>query len=269
MPFPVLTLRTLLPPMLKTPFAGLRRVLSLILYCLACGASSAHAQSIYGPGGLLLNPTADVPPKGKITPAVLVMPQKLWGTDHFQSWTSYDVDYGVTDRLEAGLTVLSITPDNGNPSTGGYLKYLVARENEKAPAIAIGGSDVSGGGADSSSLFVAIRKTLLSDRCAHPAHLHLGLSYFDKLDGLTHNHAEPFAGVDWGLTRRLAAFGEARAALPVRNGDTDGTNPARAFGLVWTPNNSYKVAVGFANNGWNRGAPTFTIGVGYSIGGGR
>lgn len=236
---------------------------------LLCGfaATAAPAQSIYGPGGLLLNPTALVPPADHLTPAVLVLPQQLSGGGH-QAWTSYDLDYGATRNLEVGATYLTRQTGGGSGgSAGGYFKYQLLHEARSGFALAVGANYLGGGNSDAQTDFVALEKSLTPSASAHPVHLHLGATYFEKLDGVTHRRAEPFAGLDFRLVRKVTLFGEARAALPAVNGNTDGSFPARAFGLIWQPGRDYKVVLGFANNGWNQGTPHFGIGVGYSIGG--
>ena len=50
------------------------RIAALVTIALASASGVAHSQSIYGPGGLFLNPTADLPTKGQLTPAFLVIP---------------------------------------------------------------------------------------------------------------------------------------------------------------------------------------------------
>src|SRR4051812_47537136 len=65
--------------------------------------SAAWGQSIYGPGGLFLNPTADFPAKGQFTPALLVIPQDSAELGGRRTWVSYTLDYGLSERLEVGV----------------------------------------------------------------------------------------------------------------------------------------------------------------------
>ena len=97
----------------------------LCMGLLAGPLGAAGAQNLYGPGGLILHPTADVPPKGQVTPAVLILPQRVpWpGNEVVHTWGTGTVDYGLTDDLEVGYVILGITdwpvPD---PSIGGFAK---------------------------------------------------------------------------------------------------------------------------------------------------
>src|SRR5439155_1408985 len=69
----------------------------------ACLSRGAEAQSLYGPGGLVLHPAATVPPKGQLTPAVLLLPQhvRFPGAIKTRTWISGSLDYGLAGRLMA------------------------------------------------------------------------------------------------------------------------------------------------------------------------
>jgi hypothetical protein len=238
-------------------------LLLLLISSLFQLATEAHGQSIYGPGGLFLNPTADFPAKGQFTPAFLVIPQESAALGGRRTWTSYSLDYGLSERIEIGTTYLKVNP--GNPpfedgSLGGYAKYrLFEGQNGGRPDVAIGVSILGGGDVDAEVGFIAARFSPKEPDPRHPAHLHVGLLYADKLNGVTREDVVPYGGFDVGITPELLFFGEARALM-----EAD-LAPATAVGFVWTPFRSLKLAIAYANNGWS-GGNKLSFGVGYRIG---
>lgn len=233
---------------------------------------AAQAQSIYGPGGLFLNPTADFPARGQISPAALGLPQKLDDSSHRLTWTSYSLDYGLSDRVEVGATYLKVNPkgaDFQQGSFGGYVKYRVLAEKAGRPALAIGGNLLGGGDSNARTAFAVLRYTPTPPGCIHQVHLHLGTMYIDELEGIKRRQLSPYAGVDLGLTHHLSAFAEIRNGLDAKSLGPDGTHAPKSIGVVWKPVQNYKLVVVYGTNGWNAARPQFGVGVGYSIRGGR
>src|SRR4051794_16908449 len=101
-------------------------------------AAPAGAQSLYGPGGLFLHPSAALPQKGKLTPGFLILPQHNPDAHEDRTWFSGSLDYGLTDRLEIGATYLKISDWGRSASAGGFVKYGLLTETERRPAVAIG-----------------------------------------------------------------------------------------------------------------------------------
>jgi hypothetical protein len=244
-------------------FALLAAAASLML------AGGARAQSIYGPGGLFLNPTADFPARGQITPSVLVIPQAsgpsaLGGK---RTWYSYSLDYGVTERIEIGVTHLKVAPGGTgfkDGSTGGSVKYkLVEGRPGNRPDVAIGAGFLTGGDVNASVQFVALRFTP-KGMAKHPMHLHLGAFYANVLNQFQRRNLVPYAGVDYQLSDSLILFGEMRARSTRPEAAAD-VKPPSAIGLVWQPSSAIKVALAYANNGWSD-SHKLAFGVGYRIG---
>lgn len=246
---------------------------ALLASCLVCCAPQARAQSIYGPGGLFLNPTADFPEKGQITVAALGMPQKVDTDGNRLTWSSYSVDYGLSEKWEIGATYLKINPGSSqfkDGSAGFYAKYKVMDEvRGKRPALAVGGNFLTGGDADARSAFAALRYTVTSPEAKNPLRLHLGAIYIDEMDGIKHRDLTPYIGADFGLTRSLSAFAELRPRLDGASSGVSGSYAARSLGLVWNPSNRYKLVLAYGSNGWNDQPSQLGIGVGYGLGGGR
>jgi hypothetical protein len=242
------------------------RILAGLAVSLTAGGT-AWSQSIYGPGGLFLSPTADFPAKGETTPALLVIPQDSAKLGGRRTWASYTLDYGVSDRLEVGVTHLDINPSRPpfqDGSTGGFAKYrLIEGKAGIRPDVAVGAGFLGGGDADAQVGFIALRFSARDTKPHHAAHLHLGLLYAEDLNGVTRQDLVPYGGVDYELSRNLILFAEMRALMDAKPHAAD-LHPPRAFGVVWRPARYLKVAVAYANNGWSsKLQPSF--GIGYKI----
>ena len=249
------------------------KIQGFVLLVALGGGASAHAQSIYGPGGLLLNPTADMPDKGQITPAILVIPQGREDGPGHLTWSSYSVDYGATKNLEVGGTYLKINPGGDrfqHGSAGLYAKYRLLSERPGRPiSIAIGATALGGGDANASTAFAAARWTAFRVK-SRPVHIHAGAMYIRELDGVRHNKAVPYIGIDYALSRRLTLFAEQRAKMGSGSSeDLPGYYLARSIGVAWQLHGRYKLVLAYARNGWEETPDHFSIGIGYSIGGGR
>lgn len=256
-----------------SPFQSLLPLGALLLTLLG-GTVSLEAQTIYGPGGLLLNPTADLPAKGKITSAALVIPEKRDGAPGHLTWTAYTVDYGASEDLEVGLTHLKVSP--GSPaqfdkgSTGLYAKYRLLPAKPGQPVqVAVGGGFLAGGDADGANVYATVRYSPLKASNPRQLRLHTGAIYIDKQDNIKRSRVVPFVGADYALAQDWTLFAEARASMPVRSNNADGTHVPRAAGVIYQPGQNFKLVLAYATNGWNSSGPRFSIGIGYGLGGGR
>jgi hypothetical protein len=247
----------------------MRRLVLLSAGFLALSTATASAQSIYGPGGLLLNPTADFAPKGNLSPAALWIPSKDPAGGN-KNLYSLGANYAATDKLEVGATYLKLAPGGDKPdgSFGGSVKYKLLQGGGPCtwrPDIAVGASILGGGDLDARTAFVAARFTPLPDYTGHPVHLHAGALYANKLYGGKRNDTALYVGADVGLTPNLAAFAEYRQKLKLEGtGDPDVHAP-NAIGLVYKPSDYYKLVVAYANNGQSTGN-RLAIGVGFTLG---
>jgi hypothetical protein len=230
-------------------------------------AGAASAQSLYGPGGLFLLPTAAVPEQGRVTPALLVLPQHNPEAHSTRTWESVSVDYGATDDLEIGATYLKVAGWDRNASAGGYAKYRFLRaERDGRPQgagldAAAGFTVLGGGDVDAQVGFLALRRPvqLAADRSLVG---HLGVEYLGTLDGISRHEWQPYAGVELGLVPRLVLAGEAR---PRGRGDFE---TPFALTLVYRYGAANRLALTWANNGLSD-HPMFGFGAGLTIGGRR
>lgn len=230
---------------------------ALLIAALAVGlALPASAQSLYGPGGLFLHPTASLPDAGQLTPAVLVLPQDIPGRDSMRTWVSASLDYGVTDDLEIGATWLKVTAWDRDPSYGGYFKYRLLRETDDRPALAFGMTQLGFGDVNSRIGFLAARKQLSRGR--HGVVGHLGVLYTDEIDGVSHHRWEPYAGVEVGLARNLTFIAEGRP------GSEGYLGTPLALTLAYRASENYRLALTWANAG-HATHPSFGFGAGISL----
>ena len=225
---------------------------------LAGVCAPAGAQSLYGPGGLFLHPTASVAAPGDINPSFLFLPQRNSQSRATRIWMSTSVSVGLPGRIEAGVTALKVTGWDRNPSFGGFVKYQFRPETLTSPALAIGATQLSGGDVNNRQLFLAARKKvgLLYGRSITA---NLGAQYVDEEDGISRHEFRPYAGLELGLSERLSFIAEAR---PLQN---------REFGMPLALTFSYrasdrmKFALTYANNGLSD-EPRIGFGAGYSLG---
>jgi len=237
----------------------LTQIAVLTVAALAGLVTHASAQSLYGPGGLFLLPTASLPPKGQITPAVLVLPQHNPQDGVTRTWESASVDYGATRSLEIGATVLKITTRE-SPSEGGFAKYRFLDETASRPAVAVGLTMLGFGNADTRIGFLAMRKQLRGGKgTPHPVIAHLGVQYVDIQDGILREEFQPYGGVEIGILPRLEFIGE--AARPIK---AEFATPF-ALTLAYRYSSGGRLALTWANNG-RSSSPRFGVGAGISIG---
>lgn len=234
----------------------MRRVLLALLPLAAC--APAGAQSLYGPGGLFLHPTASMPQKGRLTPGLLVLPQHNPDAGSTRTWISGSVDYGLTDDLELGATVVKVAGWDRDPSFGGYVKYRLMRETLTRPALAVGYTQLGFGDVNTRIAFAALRKQFGIGR-RRLIVTHLGVQYADEVDGLKRRQLQPYAGIELGITSRVSFIAEIRPRL-----EHDFGTPL-ALTLAYKPTRDWRLAVTWANNGLSD-EPMFGFGAGLTLG---
>lgn len=252
-----------------------RAVVFFVVVSAGIMAEKPSCASIYGPGGLLLNPTAEMPQKGELTPSALAIPQDAPGAlGGNRTLASYGLTYGVTENIELGINHLRLNPTAGakaDPSNGASLKVRLLRGKvDGRPDVIIGGNFLSGGDLDGETGFIAARfATALNQSASKTANLHLGLMYANNLWGIQRRELVPYVGLDMELLKNLRAFAEVRQRMGV-DGPIGGLNvpdvrAPHALGVVWQPKGSLKIFLGIANNGQSRSTRP-SIGIGYTVG---
>jgi hypothetical protein len=234
-------------------------------------AGSAGAQSLYGPGGLFLHPTASMPARGQLTPAVLVLPQHHPVADQTRTWVSVSAAYGATDDLEVGATYLKVANWDREGSGGGFARYRFLRETSSRPAAAVGFTYLGFGDVNARTAFMAFQKQVNlptsgsgkedeAEEPRHPVILHLGALYIQELDGFSHHQWEPYGGVEVGVAPRLRFIAEGRP-----RGNAEFGTPL-ALTLAYQYGASGRLALTWANNGLSDD-PRFGFGAGFAVGG--
>jgi hypothetical protein len=221
-------------------------------------APPASAQSLYGPGGLFLHPTAALPEKGQLTPGFLILPQHNPTAHEDRTWLSGSLDYGLTDRIEIGFTALGVTDWGRDASYGGFFKYKLLTETADRPALAIGYTRLGFGDMNGQQAFLAARKQVAPGK-RHPVWVDLGVQYTDEIDGTPKHQFMPYAGVEVGLTSRLTFIAEGRP-----RGNNEFGTPL-ALTLSYQVTKQWRLAVAWANNGLSD-HPEFGVGAGFSLG---
>jgi hypothetical protein len=206
------------------------------------------AATIYGPSGLILNPSANVPPPDTASIGITTFTIERPGIE--RRWVSSTADFGVGGRGEAGLTFLRRSGGEGDYGLGGFAKYQLLKENTNRPAVAVG-IDLIGGELKTSQAYVVTTKQF------RPVALTLGAIYAHDRDGLRRNDADVLAGFDAKIAPRLNLVGEWRSRT--EGNRTSSRGLMLAYGLK-----KYGIAVGFVNNGSST-RHRFFIGVGYNV----
>jgi hypothetical protein len=234
------------------------RALPVALLSLAL-AAPASAQSLYGPGGLFLHPTAAMPAEGQLTPSILVLPQKHPPSDATRTWFSAGLDYGLTKQIEIGVTYLEVFNWRDTASLGGYLKFSLRKETERLPAVAFGFNQLAFGDFDARTAFLTARKRVYMINDRWPVTLNVGGMYVHELDGIKRSEFVPYGGVEIGIDRSLSFSFEGRPKM-----DGDFGTPL-ALALNWRPDSNWSFALTWANTGQS-GDPRFGFGAGLTLG---
>jgi hypothetical protein len=113
----------------------------LLLAFVSGAATNLCAQTLYGPGGLFIHPTAYTPPAQSLTLSASYFTQDIAG-DRATQWVPLGLSYGVTSRLEVGAMYVDRLASNGldRGSAGVFLRDQIVRETAGRPAVALSGS---------------------------------------------------------------------------------------------------------------------------------
>ncbi|MHB8995902.1 MAG: hypothetical protein ACYC63_11710 [Armatimonadota bacterium] len=125
---------------------------SVVVALFAVAASAAFAQSTWeGPTGAYLNPLACNVADGKIQGSAHYLDLQPAG-----SLTTFGANYGLTDRLEIGITQASLSIGGSNKVDNLHAKYLLRPLGTGKPALALGTVLRNAhGGADTADYYLA------------------------------------------------------------------------------------------------------------------
>lgn len=154
--------------------------------------------TIFGPTGLIVNPTADITPLEHAWIAL-----NFLDNDDNSIWNA-NLSAALSEEFEAGVGV--IHPDNGDDGFSFFLKWLFAPETESWPGAA-GGVTVSDVSNENSAMWylVASKFFEFGEHSGQNASLHGGISYItgDSVDDF-----EFFGGFDFEFAENMIAIAE-------------------------------------------------------------
>ena len=169
---------------------------------------TASARTLYGPSGLIMNPSAYVPDAGSASIGASTFTVDLPGAD--KRWVSSTIDFGVGGKGEAGLTYLRRTGGGSQSGFGGFGKYQFQHESATSPAIAVG-IDYIGGNLKTSQGYLTATKRLSPADALHPFTLTAGVIHVQDRDGIARNDNDVFGGFNLGIAPRLNLVTEWRS----------------------------------------------------------
>ncbi len=232
--------------------------LSLLL--LGCIGSIAGAQTVYGPGGLFIHPTAFTPQRGAVGMNVSYFTQKIGSAQ--TEWIPVSLTYAPQNRLELGaLYVNRLAKSQHRDSGGAFAKFQFVEPKERRPAVAFTASYIGGDIQLSSVSGVASYGFRNGNREALIAHA--GVQWARRADiSVTKDDVSGFAGLELPVGRgfRLIAEGGTRFSFD--------RNSTSAIGVMWDNGGRFKLGIGYINAG-RSDDNRFFVGAGYALGGAR
>lgn len=195
-------------------------VVSVVVGSMLMGAQAFAHNTIFGPTGLILNPTAGVMGRGQYSTQLSYYREEP-NFFELRGW-NLNIATGIADRLELalGLQDVKVTLTPGGTfldmtGVSGGLKYQVREESGNSPAVAVGviGSNVAKQG----GAYVVWSKTLTAkgggQHGENDWRVHAGARY-DSVDarrsvtGSDENKVTVFGGIEAPVANRLRFMGE-------------------------------------------------------------
>ncbi len=220
------------------------------------------AQTLYGPSGLFIHPTAFTPQRGALTFSASWFSQQVSGQRRTE-WVPLGLSYGITDRLEAGALYMDRLAVSGRRrgSFGGFVRQQLLEDTANHPAVALTGSYLGSDVLLASLAAVASHHFRQSGRTVWTGHA--GLQWAWRGDGVPPSDS---VGVFLGAE---VPFGQGFSLLGEYGTRFSFDNKARsAIGFMWHGRRDFSVAVGFVNVG-RSSDNRFFVGVGVPLGGNK
>jgi len=159
---------------------------------------AAAEPTIFGPTGLLVNPTADITATEHAWIAL-----NFLDNDNNSIWTA-NVTGAISEEFEIGVG--AVHPDEGDDGITFFLKWLFWPETEKYPGAAAGLTVTDAAGENTTMYYVVASKFFyLADNASENASVHGGISL---LSGDNDDELEFFGGVDVEIYEDLIAIAE-------------------------------------------------------------
>ena len=133
------------------------RILVLLLSGML--VSAAHGQTLYGPGGLIINPTAYTDKRGLFQFNASIFNRQL--ANSTTSFYPVSATYALNDRFELGAVYVGEFTSPTHQDQGGiFFKEGLFTETAKRPAVAFIGTSLMGGGNWSTATLVASKELI-------------------------------------------------------------------------------------------------------------
>jgi hypothetical protein len=234
-------------------------IAAIVAACLV--GAPARAQTAYGPGGLLVHPSALLPATGSVDLNVSWYTQRISGRPSSQ-WIPASLAYTPTSRFQVGALFLDrVSADRSRASAGLFGKYLLTPDAESHPAVALVGSFYAGDVRLASAALVASHAFRRGERTLFIAHLGVQLARRSDIPNPQDSLAG-FAGLEAPIGRQFSLVAEYGTRFSFDAKETS------SIGLVWRSRGGAQVGVGLVNAGRSSGNGFF-VGVGYPLGGNR
>lgn len=228
-------------------------------------ARPAQAQTVYGPAGLFVHPSAFVPERSGLMLNVSWFSQTTPGRR--TEWVPISVSTKLGERAQAGALLVERRAGSYRSSVGAFGKYQIMPQAHKRPAVAVAASLLTGDVEQSSLSLAASHRFRNKDGEIFTAHVG---GQWVRRDDIPNSSAQSDIaayygfeipiGQRWGGAWRLAAETDSKLKFDRRS--------ASAYGVMWAGNSGINVGVGYVNSG-RSDTNRFFVGVGYPLGGGR
>ncbi len=173
-------------------------VAGILVLFFSMAIPAAAEPTIFGPTGLIVNPTADITPQEHAWIAL-----NFLDNDDNSLWTM-NFTGSVSEEFEVGVG--AVHPDEGDDGISFFVKWLFLPESENVPGAAAGLTVTDVSGANTTMYYVVGSKFFyLGEDASENASLHGGISY---LTGDGDDEFEFFGGIDIELFENLIAIAE-------------------------------------------------------------
>lgn len=220
----------------------------------------AQSQTLYGPGGLFVHPTAFTPRRGVFQFNLSYFTQKAESETQGE-YLPFSLAYSPTDRLQIGAIYLHRRfGTTENESGGAFAKVQLLADGAAHPAVALVGSILGGDFRQGSLAAVASHDFRRGGHHLVTLHVGLQLTRWQDSDSLSPSASlSAFTGLVIPLKYGFSLLGEVGSRFAFDRKETSG------FGIQYTARGGYTLGVGFVNTG--RGDDNrFFVGVGFPSG---
>ena len=239
--------------------SGRRVGVVLAVPAILGGSGAAFAQSAYGPGGMMVHPSALVRGKGDTTAGLSWFRQERSGVGN--EWSPFTVVAGIDGKSEVGVQWVRRVTRGGSADNGGlFAKVRLLEPSDGRPALALVASHV--GGPISLTSF-SLASTWSVPGAPDGTLVHAGLQWAQRADlSPRRSDTQPYLGVQIPVAQRLNALAEVGSKFAFD------PKARLGLGLSWTTPGGPQVTGGVVNIGRSDN-PGLFFGVGYPIGGGK